>query len=142
MVWVVQLDQHAVCVVSSKLGAMGCRALFGMSSNPGEPSNNPQHGQPAIGLSQNPSSVKLRKTQVTSNRQILATLATSYKPTRKTQTNSSPNTSKSTSPSGHKKLTTNRHTLSFNHKTTFRCQWVYDYVHSAPVAVLTQPGAK
>ena len=27
VVWVVQLDQHAVCVVSSKLGANGCRAV-------------------------------------------------------------------------------------------------------------------
>ena len=28
--------------------------LFGMSSNPGELSKNPQHGQPARGLFQNP----------------------------------------------------------------------------------------
>ena len=34
---------------------MVAERLFGMSSNPGELSNNPQHGQPAIGLSQNPS---------------------------------------------------------------------------------------
>ena len=37
--------------------AMVAERLFGMSSNPGELSNNPQHGQPAIGLSQNPSRV-------------------------------------------------------------------------------------
>ena len=34
---------------------MVAERLFGMSSNPGELSNNPQHGQPARGLSQNPS---------------------------------------------------------------------------------------
>ena len=28
MVRVLQLDQHAVCVVSGKLGANGCRAFF------------------------------------------------------------------------------------------------------------------
>ena len=27
VVWVVQLDKHAVCVVSGKLGANGCRAV-------------------------------------------------------------------------------------------------------------------
>ena len=35
---------------------MVAERLFGLSSNPGELSNNPQHGQPARGLSQNPSS--------------------------------------------------------------------------------------
>ena len=34
---------------------MVAERLFGISSNPGEPSYNPQHGQPASGLSQNPS---------------------------------------------------------------------------------------
>ena len=34
---------------------MVAERLFGMSSNQGELSNNPQHGQPARGLSQNPS---------------------------------------------------------------------------------------
>ena len=53
VVGVVQLDKHAVCVVSGKLGAMVAERLFGRSANPGKLSNNPQHGQPAGGLSQN-----------------------------------------------------------------------------------------
>ena len=50
MVWVVQLDQHAICVVSSGRQWLQSVCLV-CRSNPGE-SSYPQHGQPASGLFQ------------------------------------------------------------------------------------------
>ena len=59
VVWVVQFDQHAVCMVSVNLGAMVAERLFGMSSNSWELSYNPQHG--AACFRAFPESVQLRR---------------------------------------------------------------------------------
>ena len=50
MVWIMQLDKHFVC------GFRQAGQLFERSSKTDDLSNNIQQGQPARGLSQNPSS--------------------------------------------------------------------------------------